>query len=284
MKVKAPAEKNFRRSRTVKPVKKRAARARALRVFAYVAGTLLALSASVYTLDAFVHASILQVRKIVVRGHVRLSSGEVQALVDGLRGSSILTVDLPAYRARLLESPWVADVALRRVLPSTIEVFVSEREPVALCRINGTLYLIDRSGALIDEFGPKYKKFDLPIVDGATRVPSSGEPLIDEARVALAARVIDDVAANAALATRVSQIDVSDIFDAVVLLDDDPAMLHLGTEKFAERLQGYVDLAERLRETVPDIDYASLQFDGRIYVKAAGSSRMHSAVRRSGTN
>jgi hypothetical protein len=61
-------------------------------------------------------------------------------------------------------------------------------------------------------------------------------------------------------------------------------MLHLGTEKFAERLQGYVDLAERLRETVPDIDYASLQFDGRIYVKAAGSSGMHRVVRRPGTN
>ena len=284
MKIKAPAEKNFRRARAVKPVKKRAGRARALRATAYLAGMLLALSASVYAVNAFLHASILQVRKIAVRGHVRLSSGEVQALVDGLRGSSILTVDLSSYRARLLESPWVADVALRRVLPSTIEVFVSEREPVALCRINGQLYLIDRSGMLIDEFGPKYKKFDLPIVDGATRVPSTGEPVIDEARVALAARVIDDVAANAALAKRLSQIDVTDIFDAVVLLDDDPAMLHLGTEKFAERLQGYVDLAERLRETVPDIDHASLQFDGRIYVKAAGASTMHSAVRRSGTN
>jgi cell division septal protein FtsQ len=284
MRVKAPAEKNFRRSRTVKPVKKRAARSRVLRTLLYCVGIILALMVTAYAVNAVVHASVLQIRTIDVRGYVRLSRGEVQALVDGLRGSSILTVDLSAYRARLLESPWVADVALRRVLPSTIEVFVSEREPVALCRINGQLYLIDRSGALIDAFGPKYRKFDLPIVDGATRVPSSGEPVIDEARVALAARVIDDVATNAALASRVSQIDVADLFDAVVMLDDDPAMLHLGTEKFAERLQGYIDLAERLRETVPDIDYASLQFDGRIYVKAAGSSGMRPAVRRPGTN
>ena len=34
------------------------------------------------------------------------------------------------YRRRLMESPWVADVALRRVLPSTVEVFVSERRPI----------------------------------------------------------------------------------------------------------------------------------------------------------
>jgi cell division protein FtsQ len=284
MTVKAPAEKNFRRSRAVKPAKKRAARARAVRALAYCAAILIAVSATVYAVDGLVHASVLRIRKIAVRGHVRLSNGEVQALVDGLRGSSILTVDLPTYRARLLESPWIADVALRRVLPSTVEVFVSEREPIATCRINGQLYLIDRSGTLIDEFGPKYQKFDLPILDGVTRVPSSGEPLIDDARVALAARVIDSVATNPALAERVSQIDVSDLFDAVVLLDDDPALLHVGTEKFAERLQGYIDLADRLRETVPEIDYASLQFDGRIYVKGAGSSGMHPVVRRPGTN
>jgi hypothetical protein len=284
MKVKAPAEKNFRRAKSVKPARKRAGGSRPWRLLAYSAAAFAGLVFTYYTVDAVVHASVLQVRKIAIRGQVRLSSGEVQALVDGLRGSSILTADLPQYRARLLESPWIADVALRRVLPSTIEVFVSERQPIALCRINGQLYLVDRSGMIIDEFGPKYKKFDLAIVDGATRVPSSGEPMVDERAIALAARVLDDVAADSALAARVSQIDVSDRFDAVVLLDDDPALLHLGTERFAERLQGYIELAERLRETVPDIEYASLQFDGRIYVKAAGSTGIHSVARRSGTN
>ena len=80
----------------------------------------------------------------------------MQALVDGLRGTSILTADLPHYRARLMESPWVADVALRRILPSTVEVFVSERSPIGLCRLGQELYLLDRTGMLIDEFGPKY--------------------------------------------------------------------------------------------------------------------------------
>ena len=45
----------------------------------------------------------------------------------GCAAPNILTADLPGYRRRLLESPWVADAALRRVLPSTVEVFVSER-------------------------------------------------------------------------------------------------------------------------------------------------------------
>ena len=261
MKVKATTEKNFRRPKTVKPVKKRAGRRRVSWRAAGVALTgLLGAVGAYWSLDRVLHAATLQVQRIVVRGNVRLSSGEVQTLVAGLRGENILTADIPGYRQRLLESPWVADAGLRRVLPSTIEVFVSERTPIALCRIAGHLYLVDATGMLIDEYGPQYAQFDLPIVDGAIRAPSSGAPLVDERRIGLAARVIDSLAADAGLAHRVSQIDVADERNAVVLLDGDPTLLHLGDEKFAERVHDYLGLAERLRETVPDMEYVDLRF------------------------
>src|SRR4029453_8697521 len=105
-------------------------------------GALVVLYAAYRGGSLVVHASALQVRRISVHGNVRLSSGEVQAIVDGLRGASILTADLARYRRRLLASPWVADVAIRRVLPSTVEVFVSERRPMGLCRLGNPRYLI----------------------------------------------------------------------------------------------------------------------------------------------
>jgi cell division protein FtsQ len=216
------------------------------------------------------HASGLQVRRISVHGNVRLSSGEVQAIVDGLRGANILTADLAGYRRRLLESPWIADVALRRVLPSTVEVFVSERRPMGLCRLGSVLYLVDPRGTLIDEFGPQYAEFDLPIIDGLVRSPNSGQPTIDDTRAELASRVIDALAARKDLAQRVSQIDVRDVHDAVILLDNDAALLHLGEDRFLERVQNYVDLAPALRQRVPDIDYVDLRFDERVYVRPAG--------------
>jgi cell division septal protein FtsQ len=222
------------------------------------------------TFDLVVTASPLQVSRIAVHGNVRLSSGEVQALTDGLRGTSILLADLDLYRAKLLESPWVADVALRRVLPGTVELFISERRPVGLCRLGDDLFLVDREGTVIDEFGPKYVEFDLPIIDGLVRAPDTARPTIDPARAELAARVIESLAARRDLAKRISQIDVRDIRDAVVLLDDDPALLHLGDERFPERLQAYLDLAPALRERVPDIDYVDLRFDERVYVRPAG--------------
>ena len=277
MSVRATTERNFRRAR-VRPGRRRSWRARiGWRVVRRAAAALLALYAGYRACDLVISASALQVDRIAVRGNVRLSSGEVQALVDDLRGSSILTADLDAYRRRLLESPWVGAVALRRLLPSTVEVFVSERRPVGLCRLRDDLYLIDEGGAIIDQFGPQYAEFDLPIIDGLVRPPGDGQPAIDPVRARLAARVIESFGPRLDLAARVSQIDVSDARDAVVLLEDDPALLHLGDEQFVERLQAYLDLAPALRERVPDIDYVDLRFDERVYVRPA--SRRRSAVR-----
>ena len=278
MSVKAPSEKNFRRAR-VRPGRRRGWRALlSWRPPLRTAGALLLAYATYRAGDLVITASALQVDRIVVRGNVRLSSGEVQALVDDLRGDSILTADLDAFRRRLLESPWVGNVALRRVLPSTVEVFVYERRPIGLCRLRDDLYLIDERGTVIDQFGPQYAEFDLPIIDGLVRPPTNGQPAIDGARAELAARVIEALAPRGDLAARVSQIDVADAHNAVVLLEDDPALLHLGEDRFLERLQAYLDLAPALRERVPDIDYVDLRFDERVYVRPAG--RRQTASRR----
>jgi cell division protein FtsQ len=270
MSVRAPAEKNFRRARA-RPAKRKRSRRRRIswRIARNIVCVTLVVYAGYRLFDLVVSASALQVQHISVRGNVRLSGGEVQTLVADLRGTSILTANLAAYRRRLLVSPWVADVALRRVLPSTVEVFVSERHPMGLCRMGNQVYLVDRFGVVIDEFGPQYAEFDLPIIDGLVRTPSSGEPALDERRADLAARLIDAVAARPRLAQRISQIDVSNLHDAIVLLDGDSALLHLGEDRFLERLQSYADMATAVRDRVPDIDYVDLRFDERMYVRPA---------------
>jgi cell division protein FtsQ len=267
MKVKAATEKNFRRAKAA-PVKRRRGAIRLTwRALRHAASLAFVLYAGWRAAALVLGASPLQVSHVVVRGNVRLSSGEVDALVHNLYGTSILTTDLSALRRRLLESPWVAEVALRRVLPSTIEVVVSERRPIGICRVGSQLYLIDRHGTLIDEFGPEYAEFDLPILDGLIRSPRQGKPMVDETRAELAARVIDAVAGKPEIARRISQIDVRDLHDAVVLLEGDPAMLHLGEERFLERLHSYVQVASALRERIPDIDYVDLRFEQRVYVR-----------------
>ena len=121
---------------------------------------------------------------------------------------------------------------------------------------------------LIDEYGPQYADFDLPIIDGLP-APVDDRLTTDPARTELAARVIAALKARPDVGRRVSQIDVHDVHNAGVILAGDGAAVHLGDRQFLRRLQSYLELAPALRERVADIDYVDVRFDGRVYVKPA---------------
>ena len=212
-------------------------------------------------------APVLQVSRISMRGNERLSAGEVLALVDGLRGRNILTVDLFQWQQRVKASPWVEEAQLRRVLPSRIEIAIRERRPIGVARLAGALYLVDASGVIIDEFGPSYADLDLPIIDGLAAVPGDDASAVDAQRARLAARLIAELATRPDVAGRVSQIDVSDAHDAVVMLAGETVMLRLGEEHFVARIEEYLDLAPALRERIAEIDYGDMRFDERVYVR-----------------
>jgi cell division septal protein FtsQ len=83
--------------------------------------------------------------------------------------------------------------------------------------------------------------------------------------------VIAALRAKPEIARRLSQVDVSDLHNASVILAGDSAVIELGEDQFLPRLQSYLELASALRERVPDIDYVDLRFDERIYVRPASA-------------
>jgi cell division protein FtsQ len=275
--VAAPADRRFRRAHVKPARRKRTWRALAWPAIRYGLVAAVASLAVYRGVQVSANAHLLEVNRIVVHGNERLSKGEVLAVLSGLRGESLLWTDLEAWRRRLLSSPWVRDAALRRSLPATVDVVVSERQPIGIGRINGgDMYLVDERGVIIDQYGPQYADLDLPIIDGLAAVNQDGS-LTDERRADLAARLMTALRAKPQVARRVSQIDVADLHNAAVILSGDPAVIQLGEDQFLTRLQGYLELAPALRERVADIDYVDLRFDDRIYVRPASAP---SALRR----
>jgi cell division protein FtsQ len=282
MRVSAPTDKRFRRAH-VRPAARRGWRGFSWRA-AIRALVVLALVASIaYGLAGFLlSAEALTVTRIMVSGNTRLSRGEVLSLLDGLHGRNMVTVDLEDWRQRLMASPWVANAAMRRVLPGRVDVFIAEREPMGIGRIGQSLYLVDQRGDVIDEFGPNYAELDLPIIDGLAGGTGETGLLIDESRASLAGRLLTSLRAKPELASRVSQVDVTDPRDAVLILDGDTALVRVGDDQFVERLQAYVDLVPALRERVAEIDYVDMRFDERVYVRPHASRPRGANVSRGG--
>lgn len=270
--VAAPSDRRFRRAH-VKPGRKRGRLIAVARPVVKIAAlVLLALYALYRGGSVVAHARVLQIDDVVIRGNGRLSTGEVMAVLDGLRGENIVMTDLDSWRRRLLASPWVRDAAFRRSLPSTVEVTVTERRPVAIGRISGELYLVDDRATVIDLYGPQYRDLDLPIVDGLAAL-GRGPAMLDETRAELAARLIESLQTDPEIASQLSQVDVADVHNAKVILNDDPAVVFVGRERFLQRIRSYLQLSTALRQRVPEIEYVDLRFEDRIYVRPARSSR-----------
>lgn len=267
--VSAPSDKRFRRAH-VSPARKRGWRPSRGTLIRVALAVVVGVSAVYWAVSFVFTTEALKVARITVEGNARMSQGEVLSRLDGLEGSHMLTMNLEQWRARLRAAPWVADATLRRVFPRTVLVVIDEREPMGIGRLNDRLMLIDPEGTIIDEFGPNYATLDLPIIDGLV---SGGPTLVDGERATLANRVISGLQQQPDLARMVSQIDVSDARDAALLLKNDTAVLKVGHEKFAERLQSYLELAPALRERVDGIDYVDLRFDERVFVRPRGDSK-----------
>tara|TARA_Y100000588_G_scaffold288855_1_gene307368 strand:- start:9720 stop:10532 length:813 start_codon:yes stop_codon:yes gene_type:complete len=268
MAVYLPADRRFRRAQ-IKPVRRK--RNKELR--RNVLNVLLLLILVMGGLRAaplIVHdVSMFRIDNISISGNQYLSNGEILSLVSEFQDKNIFKVNLNLGREHLLASSWVKTATLRRVFPSTIEINIKERLPIGLARFDALLYLIDSEGIVIEEYGPAFSSFKLPIVDGLQIGAKNNE--VDSGRASLLVDVIKQLESESVLANRVSQIDVSNPHNVVVLLNDDSTFLHLGTDRYAERIDEYLELLPTIRARVNDIDYVDMRFDQRVYVRPAES-------------
>jgi cell division protein FtsQ len=129
----------------------------------------------------------LRIEDVLVAGRDQTDPGALLEKVGVRRGTPILTIDLAATRARVLDLPWVKDARVERRLPDTLHVTLVERRPMALWQRGRDFTLVDADG--IEIAGQDVRRFhDLPIVIG-DRAPEraaaalamlSGEPELSQ--------------------------------------------------------------------------------------------------------
>lgn len=211
--------------------------------------------------ERFAIPNRFRIASIEVTGNKFLSEGEVREMLGPALGGNLISADLEALRSNLAASPWVGGAVVRRKLPDTLLVDVTERFPIALAETD-QLYVMDASGELIDLLGPRTAGFDLPIIRGLGGV--SVEVRRDRARRANA--LLEDLGE---LSTEVSEISVDRAGDLMVVLRGDGSVLKLAEPPYRKRILSFLALRQKLHERCPDAEYFDLRFKDRIYAKPA---------------
>ncbi len=107
--------------------------------------------------------------KINVAGPTEhLSIDEIEELAAPTLGIPLMAIDLNPIRERIEEHPWVSRAGLRRLLPETLFIHVSEHVPAALLIMNKN-YLVSTDGTLIKSVEPKDPK-NFPVITGLQHV------------------------------------------------------------------------------------------------------------------
>jgi len=93
---------------------------------------------------------LLDVDRVAVTGAEQTSAEAVLRAAAVEPGEPLVSVDVDAAARRVEELPWVDRATVARRWPSTVDVQVSEREPVALAQVTGAhVALVDVEGRVL---------------------------------------------------------------------------------------------------------------------------------------
>lgn len=157
-----PSRRRRRRSRA-RSTDASAAPHRRRRWLPYTIAFLLVLASLGVGLNWLMHSSIFQVRHVVVIGLRHESRGAVLAASGLTTDPPLLDVATSQVARRLAVFPWIGTVTVTKRWPSTVEIVVHERTPVAVAfDANHTLQYVDATG---HDLGPAPLTANLPTLE-----------------------------------------------------------------------------------------------------------------------
>jgi cell division septal protein FtsQ len=256
-----------RRKTAQKPQRGRHLAARllsALKLLGYGAAVALAGMASFYVYRYANASDILAVRNIDIAGCKHLRPMDLEKIVRQNFPSNTLGIDLGMLRARLEQESWIRRVEVRRVLPSSLKIYIEERVPSVIGEIGGRLELLDSEGVLLQAYDPDSEKLDAPVFSGLRGDdPDAYRALQEEnsARVHLGVQVLAEFAQGANDLTRaVSEIDLSDLGNVKILLVNDTAEINLGDRDFLKRFQAFIARYDDAKSQYGEMASVNLRF------------------------
>lgn len=199
------------------------------------------------------------VRSVELGGVKHTTRSELQRVSRQWIGMNLFQLDIDRVQNDLQALPWVERVSIEKKLPSTLKITVTERRPVALAMLDGSMRYVDKRGNAFAELTPEVGNPDLPLI--LSSAPAQRSQCLQVLQ-ALQSR-------HPAIYSRISEIGVAGENGFLVFDRDLRTRIFIDGENAADKwitLYGIAS-AEGFREDPPD--HVDLRFDDRIIVKVS---------------
>ena len=195
------------------------------------------------------------VRTIDVIGAVHTPKEAIDLATSRYVGSNLFRIDIDRVQHDLRSLGWVRSVHVEKALPDTLRIRITERQPVALVRINERLMYVDHEGVAFAELSPKVGDEDLPLIADAY-----GTELVRSVQLLTMLHERDPE-----LYSRVSEVWPIAPRGFAIFDRELSAVVYANAEDISAK---YRSLRAVLRaDNNPSIEYADLRFAERVIVK-----------------
>lgn len=152
----------------------------------------------------FMHSSIFEVHRVVVRGNHYVPEQEIIRVAGVKCGTNIFDLKVKAIEEACTVIPRIKKAEIHRVLPHTVEIDVWERKAIAVLVKDADYFLVDSEGVCLDRLWQYDDGNGLPFItiEGLESKVAPGHRL-DPAAVAALFKVIKTMPLE--LASRISE-------------------------------------------------------------------------------
>jgi cell division protein FtsQ len=201
--------------------------------------------------------SVLPVKHVVFVGNRHLTDDELLALTGIHVNESLIMISNKKVSQRLLKSPWVRSVNVRKEFPETLSLLIEEAVPLALLDMNGRLFLVDEKGKLLEELKDDSIPF-LPVI--------TGDPFKEKEGFSDAINLVKLMEAKGFL----SEIDHIEIivkkpYELTAIIDG--TVVKMGSGSYEEKLERLIELEDEIKSRGIPVDYIDLRFANKAIVK-----------------
>lgn len=221
-----------------------------------------------YAHEAVLRAAVFQLSPdgswLKIDGVETRDASEVAAVFEPDNGQSLASVGVSERRQQLLAIQWVKDARVSKIWPNAVRVVVLERAPVALVPLAGgeAVRMIDADGILLE-----YRSTGndgLPVMTG---IDAEMDLRARQDRVNLFMAVMDACSAQR-LSERVSEINVADLENALVLAKHKGRLLRLemGNDHLRHRVEMFLNGIDSWQSALGPLKSVNLRLEGQIPV------------------
>ncbi len=106
-----------------------------------------------------------QIKNVIIKGSEKSNISEIEKNVTEFKGN-LIGLNFNSIKEIVESSEWVKRASIKKVLPSTLKINVTENDPYAIYLEEGKSFLIDLDGSIITEINLNNYEDDLLFVRG----------------------------------------------------------------------------------------------------------------------